>query len=157
MRGLTPDKTKAEVFNRLRIFDVRSAIAGGGQARSHFLEQHSADFLDEGRLSLLPRLRIFDMQSAIARRGHACSHQDSPDFCGTCFTRVVFLSCLGTLQKRESWQTKRFSVGIVLTILQSPTSRRWLLRPYRKRPTKRLTSGGVSSKGFPEKNASSLM
>ena len=31
-------------------------------------------------------------------------------------TRVVFLSCLGTLQKRESWQTKRFSVSIGLTI-----------------------------------------
>ena len=52
-------------------------------------------------------------------------------------TRVVFLSCLGTLQKRESWQTKRFSIGIVLTILPSPNSRRWLMRPYRRRPNKR--------------------
>ena len=86
MRGLIPDKTKAEVFNRLRIFDVRSAIAGRGHARSHFLEQDSPDFCDEGRLSLLPRLRIFDVRSAIAGRGHARSHfleQDSPDFCGT--------------------------------------------------------------------------
>ena len=79
-------RTKAEVFNRLRIFDVRSAIAGRGHARSHFLEQDSPDFGDEGRLSLLPRLRIFDVRSAIAGRGHARSHfleQDSPDFCGT--------------------------------------------------------------------------
>ena len=86
MRGLIPDKTKAEVFNRLRIFDVRSAIAGRGHARSHFLEQDSPDFCDDGRLSLLPRLRIFDVRSAIAGRGHARSHfleQDSPDFCGT--------------------------------------------------------------------------
>ena len=129
--------------------------------RSDFLEQDSPDFCDEGRLSLLPRLRIFDVRSAIAGRGTLVRiswNKIYLTFVARGYvTRLVFLSCLGTLQKRESWQTKRFSVGIVLTIIPSPNSRRWLLRPYRKWPNKRPASGGASTKAFAGKNASPSM
>ena len=160
MRGLIPDKTKAEVFNRLRIFDVRSAIAGSTLVRISWNKIHltfvtrvvflsclSLEFSTCDPRSLgggtLVRISWNKIHLTFVAHGY--------------ITRVVFLSCLGTLQKRESWQTKRFSVGIGLTILLSPNSRRWLQRPYRKRPNKRLTSGGASSKAFAEKNASPSM
>ena len=65
----------------------------------------------------MPRLRIFDVRSAIAGRGTLVRISWNKIYLTFVargyITRLVFLSCLGTLQKRESWQTKRFSVGIV--------------------------------------------
>ena len=135
MQGL---KTVAPVFNRHRIFDVglRSAITGRGHARSDFREQDSRDFLNEGRLSLLPGLRIFYMRSAIAERGRLVRISSNKIHL-TFVTRgynEARLSLLPwhTAKARVLADGETFSVGIVLTTVPSPNSRRWLLRPYRK-------------------------